>query len=61
MPLLKNIKDLINNLKNEFLSRPENSELKQKISQFKEKKQSDSLVVYNMKTEKLINTEYEKT
>ena len=54
-------KDLINNLKNEFLSRPENSDLKQKISQFKEEKQSDSLVVYNMKTEKLINTEYEKT
>lgn len=54
-------KDLINNLKNEFLSRPENSDLKQKISQFKEEKQSDSLVVYNMKIEKLINTEYEKT
>lgn len=54
-------KDLITKLKNDLLSKPENSNLKQKINQFKEEKQTDSLVVYNMIAEKLINIEYEKS
>ncbi len=54
-------KDLINKLKNGLLSKPENSDLNQKITKFKEEKQSDSLLVYNMIAEKLIDSEYEKT
>lgn len=54
-------KDLITKLKNELLSKPENSDLKQKITRFKDEKQSDSLLVYNMIAEKLIDSEYEKT
>ena len=54
-------KDLITKLKNGLLSKPENSDLNQKITKFKEEKQSDSLLVYNMIAEKLIDSEYEKT
>ena len=54
-------KDLITKLKNELLSKQENSDLKQKITRFKDEKQSDSLLVYNMIAEKLIDSEYEKT
>lgn len=54
-------KNIINKLKEDFLNKENNTELKQKIAIFKVKKQNDSLSFYNDKLENLISSEYEKT
>lgn len=54
-------KDIITNLKEACLKKPENAELNQNIKIYKEKKQQDSLVICYKKLEELIANDYEKS
>jgi peptidylprolyl isomerase len=54
-------KPLMNSIKTEYLNKPENKELNDKIQSFKKEKNNDSLMVYYKKIESAVNTIYENT
>ena len=54
-------KPIITKIKEEILSKPENSALKQKIDGFKKEQNNDSLMVYFKVVNKLVEDEYAKT
>lgn len=54
-------KTLIEKIKTELLSKPENQTLNEKISMFKASKNNDSLLYYTKALDEKINVEYEKT
>jgi len=54
-------KNIISKLKEKYLEKPENIELKNNINKFKDQKLQDSLLFYNKKLDELILPEYEKS